>query len=137
MHTLLRIFLMIMGLSGAFAFQQSLAAEKENTMITIEPQDLQKELAAQKTPFLLDVREPAEFEAGHIKGATLIPLGTLPDRLNEIPKDRRVVVYCRSGHRSSRAIEFLKQHGFENVVNLTGGMNAWAQACSVSNKGAC
>lgn len=74
--------------------------------------------------FLLDVREPDEFEEGHIEGAQLIPLGSLQRRLAEVPKDREVVVICSVGGRSARATEFLRRHGVE-AVNLHGGMRAW------------
>lgn len=73
--------------------------------------------------FVLDVREPDEFEEGHIDGATLIPLGSLQRRLTEVPKDRQVVVVCAVGGRSARATHFLRAHGVE-AANLHGGM--WA-----------
>ena len=77
---------------------------------------------------LIDVREDWEYAEGHIPGATLIPLGQVPDRLSEIPKDKTVVAVCRSGNRSGQATNFLRQQGFENVHNMQGGMNAWSQA---------
>lgn len=77
--------------------------------------------------FILDVREPHEFAAGHVPGATLIPLGQLSSRLSEIPKDKTVVAVCRSGNRSGQATELLRQRGF-NAHNMRGGMNAWTQA---------
>jgi rhodanese-related sulfurtransferase len=76
-------------------------------------------------PFLLDVREPAEFEAGHAPGAVLVPLGTLPDGWSELPTDRPVLCICRSGGRSARATEFLREQGID-AVNLEGGMQAWS-----------
>ena len=76
---------------------------------------------------LIDVREDWEYAEGHIPGATLIPLGQVPDRLSEIPKDKTVVAVCRSGNRSGQATNFLRQQGFENVHNMQGGMNAWSQ----------
>ncbi|HRF49568.1 MAG TPA: rhodanese-like domain-containing protein [Anaerolineales bacterium] len=84
-------------------------------------------LAEPSKPLLLDVREPYEFEAGHIAGATLIPLGSLPGRLSELPKDREILVVCRSGARSMTATRHLLSAGFK-AVNLRGGMLAWAQA---------
>jgi adenylyltransferase/sulfurtransferase len=74
--------------------------------------------------FVLDVREPDEFEEGHIDGAALIPLGSLQRRLTEVPKDRQVVVVCAVGGRSARATHFLRAHGVE-AVNLHGGMRAY------------
>lgn len=101
-----------------------------NDVQSINALELQKQLASTNPPFVIDVREPSEFAAGSIEGATLIPLGTLPDHLSEIPKDRRVVVYCRSGHRSARAAAFLLQNGYTQIENLTGGMMAWSEKCS-------
>ena len=77
--------------------------------------------------FVLDVREPDEFASGHIPGATLIPLGQLSSRLNELPKDKTIVAVCRSGNRSGQATELLLQQGFD-AHNMQGGMNAWTQA---------
>jgi glyoxylase-like metal-dependent hydrolase (beta-lactamase superfamily II)/rhodanese-related sulfurtransferase len=76
---------------------------------------------------LLDVREPDEFigPLGHIEGAVLIPLGTLPDRVGELSKDKPIVAVCRSGARSSHAVKFLEQAGFTRLANLPGGMMRW------------
>ncbi len=76
--------------------------------------------------FVLDVREPHEWEAGHIPGATLIPLGELESRLAEIPKDQEVLVVCRSGNRSAQARNILKNEGFNNITSMAGGMNQWS-----------
>jgi len=75
---------------------------------------------------LLDVRTPQEWaDDGHIAGATLLPLDELPSRaLNELPKDAEIVVYCRSGNRSSQAADWLIQNGYTNVSDL-GGINDW------------
>jgi adenylyltransferase/sulfurtransferase len=75
--------------------------------------------------FLLDVREPYEYQLAQI-GGTLIPQNDVPNRLAEIPRDKEIVVQCRSGARSQRIAEFLKQSGYTNVVNLAGGILAWA-----------
>ncbi len=75
--------------------------------------------------FLLDVREADEWAAGHSSLAAWIPLGSLPERLDEVPTDRQIVCICRSGGRSLRAAEFLIAEG-RNALNLTGGMQAWA-----------
>lgn len=74
--------------------------------------------------FLLDVREPDEHEEFHIDGSTLIPLGQLPRRLGELPRGRRIAVYCAVGGRSGRATEFLRAQGFD-AVNVRGGVRAW------------
>ena len=74
---------------------------------------------------LLDVRSPEEYARGHLPGAVNIPVQQLDRRLAEVgPRDGELVLYCRSGHRSSRATELLRQHGFTKVHNL-GPMTAW------------
>lgn len=77
---------------------------------------------------VLDVRGRAEWEDGHLPGVENIPVGHLSDRLNEIPRDRPLVVHCQSGSRSAIAASLLRSRGFENVLNLTGGYAAWREA---------
>jgi rhodanese-related sulfurtransferase len=76
---------------------------------------------------LLDVREPGEWAAGHAPGARHVPLGRLAHEADDLPRDRRIVAICRSGNRSGRATEALLEWGFQ-VVNMEGGMQAWAAA---------
>ncbi|MCU0274653.1 MAG: rhodanese-like domain-containing protein, partial [Acidimicrobiales bacterium] len=76
---------------------------------------------------LLDVREDDEYEAGRAPGTVHIPLGQLPERLDEVPRDRRVVVICRSGNRSGHATVYLRNNEVD-AVNMVGGMQAWAAA---------
>ena len=78
--------------------------------------------------FMLDVREPDEYAAGHIPGITLIPMGEIADRLSEIPTDQEVVVTCRTGNRSGQVVDFLRAQGFTNVHNMEGGIVAWEEA---------
>ncbi len=89
-------------------------------------------LADHPEALVLDVREPAEWndDLGHIEGAKQIPLETLEARLAEIDawKDKPVIVVCRSGERSERAVETLRAAGFKLAVNLEGGMSAWKGA---------
>ncbi len=75
---------------------------------------------------LLDVREPHEFQICRIPGSTLIPLGDLAKRLSELDPNAEIVAHCKSGARSQKAVDFLKQNGFKNVRNMTGGMLAWS-----------
>jgi rhodanese-related sulfurtransferase len=79
---------------------------------------------------LLDVREPSEYAEVHAKDATLIPLGKLPSRLNEIVqyKDKPVVVICHSGRRSAKGVEILRDAGFTQAANVQGGTAAWVDA---------
>ena len=78
--------------------------------------------------FVLDVRQPEEWAAGHIPNATLIPLGDLPARVAEVPKDRQVVVVCRSGNRSATGRDVLLGAGYPSVTSMAGGMNDWTAA---------
>ena len=78
--------------------------------------------------YLLDVREPDEWEAGHAPGAHHLPMMEVPARLAEIPTDQEVVVVCRSGGRSGQVVSYLMGNGWDNVRNLDGGMQSWAAA---------
>lgn len=78
--------------------------------------------------FILDVREPAEWNESHIPGATLIPLGELASRVNELPKDQKIVVVCRSGNRSQQGRDILLAAGFEQVTSMAGGIRQWTAA---------
>lgn len=94
----------------------------------LTPADLQQRQAAGERLFVLDVREPAEYADGHIAGSKLIPLGRLANHTSGLPQDQPIVAVCRSGNRSSVAQDVLKRAGFTNVLNLRGGMLAWARS---------
>jgi NADPH-dependent 2,4-dienoyl-CoA reductase/sulfur reductase-like enzyme/rhodanese-related sulfurtransferase len=83
--------------------------------------ELKAELASAKPPFVLDVRGLAEFEQGHLQGAKHIPVDELRFELDTLPRNRRVIVYCRSGFRGHLALRSLRGHGFADVANVTGG----------------
>jgi phage shock protein E len=83
------------------------------------------QLYQQKGAFFVDVREQSEWDTFHIPGTTLIPLGELPNRLSELPKDQKIVVVCRSGNRSATGRDILKQAGFNNVTSMAGGVTNW------------
>ncbi|MCC6612872.1 MAG: rhodanese-like domain-containing protein [Anaerolineae bacterium] len=98
------------------------------TLASITPADYETQFAASGAEHLLvDVRTPEEFAEGHIPGAVNISVQTLPDRLNEIPRDIPVVVYCRSGNRSGQASQILAQAGYETIYDL-GAITAWQAA---------
>lgn len=80
------------------------------------------------TAYLLDVREDDEWTAGHAPGAVHLPMMEIPARMAEVPQDREVVVVCRVGGRSGQVVGYLIQQGWENVINLEGGMMSWAAA---------
>lgn len=88
------------------------------------------QLINHKNAFVLDVREPDEYKAGHILNSQLIPLGKLKERIGELAKykDAPVVVVCRSGNRSGTACVSLSKQGFTQAYNLAGGMMAWQKA---------
>ncbi len=93
---------------------------------SIDPGQAQARLGAKPQPYLLDVRQPDEYQAGHIPGASLIPLHELPRRIKDLPKDREIICVCRSGNRSHAATQQLKAAGY-NAVNLQGGMINWSR----------
>jgi rhodanese-related sulfurtransferase len=78
--------------------------------------------------FVLDVRQPEEWAQVHIPGATLVPLGELPGRLAEVPRDRDVVVVCRSGNRSGAGRDILLGAGYPRVTSMAGGVTDWQAA---------
>ena len=90
----------------------------------MDPGSLHKE---QGRFLVVDVREPQEWEAGHIEGALHIPMEQLPDRLDQLGRGRRIVTVCRSGYRSGQMAEFLATRGF-GAENMNGGMEAWSKA---------
>jgi molybdopterin/thiamine biosynthesis adenylyltransferase/rhodanese-related sulfurtransferase len=94
----------------------------------ITPRELAETLAEGNgnRPLLLDVREPHEWDIVHLEDAKLIPVNTLAGHLDELPRDRPIVVYCKTGNRSARATQLLKDAGFRKVQNLEGGITRWA-----------
>jgi sulfur-carrier protein adenylyltransferase/sulfurtransferase len=91
----------------------------------IQVEELKRRLDANEDVFVLDVREPHEYQICNI-GGHLIPLGDLPRRVSELDSSREIVAHCRSGVRSAKAVDFLQQAGFKKVHNLAGGILAWA-----------
>jgi len=92
----------------------------------IEPTEVKAKLDRGDKFTLIDVREPHEFQICRIPGSTLIPLGELPKRTAELDKDAEIVAHCKSGVRSGKAVDFLKQAGFKNARNMKGGILAWS-----------
>lgn len=94
-------------------------------MVEVTPQEgLQR---VKDGALLVDVREQNEFDEVHAEGALLLPLSELEGRYSELPRDRELVLICRSGARSGRATEFLNQNGYPSAVNLQGGTLAWVE----------
>jgi rhodanese-related sulfurtransferase len=89
--------------------------------------ELARRRDAGETIAVLDVREPWESELCRIEESRLVPLATLPQHLGELPRDRPLVVLCHHGMRSGHAVAWLRANGFDNAVNLAGGIDAWAR----------
>jgi sulfur-carrier protein adenylyltransferase/sulfurtransferase len=95
--------------------------------LEIPPAELARARAEGAACAVLDVREPWELEVAGLEDVVHIPLGLLPARAAELPRDRPIVVICRSGRRSLQATRFLRDNGFPKVTNLEGGLLAWAE----------
>ena len=92
----------------------------------LSAEEFQNVLEGSDKGMLIDVREPGEYKSGYISGAKNIPLSQLPGRLGEIPKDKGVFLYCRSGMRSKNAASILLKNGYTGLVHLKGGLSAWS-----------
>jgi adenylyltransferase/sulfurtransferase len=97
-----------------------------NNETETDVKELKRKIDAKEDFFLLDVREPNEYQIGKIPGSTLIPLGEVPQRVSEIPRDKEIVVHCKMGGRSAKAAAYLRQQGYRNVKNLKGGILDWS-----------
>lgn len=95
---------------------QQITANELAERIKTNPQDT----------YLLDVREPHEFEHCHITGSQLIPMQTIPNHLESLPRDKTIITICHHGMRSQQVANFLVQQGINKVINLSGGVDAWA-----------
>ncbi len=113
--------------------RQGLATGNKASTVAAGPQkmsvqELAERLDKNDSIFLLDVRERPEYDLCHLDGATLIPVGMIPNNRKRIPTDRPVVVYCHHGMRSANVVQYLyAQEGLTNLYNLDGGINAWAR----------
>ena len=101
-------------------------ANVQNGVPQIGPEELKRRQTAGEDVFVLDVREPHEYQIANI-GGHLIPLNDLPKRIGELDREKNIVVQCKSGGRSQRGAEFLQQQGFTHVENLAGGITAWSE----------
>ncbi len=111
---------------GIIPHEEKAEGEDNTPIEQINARQLQEAIAAGKEITLLDVREPQEWDITHLPGAKLIPLGEVPERVNELDSADEIVVYCHHGQRSQRAINFLKKVGFSKLKNLAGGIDSWA-----------
>jgi len=93
----------------------------------INSTELNNRLSSDEGPYLLDIRSEAEVVHGMLPDSTHLPMHLIPLRMNDFPKDKEIVLYCRSGARSYHACMYLMQQGMQNVVNLKGGIIDWAR----------
>jgi adenylyltransferase/sulfurtransferase len=96
------------------------------SIVDMTVEELKQRMDAGDDLFVLDVREPSEYQICNL-GGHLIPLNDLPKRVGELDASKEIVVHCKMGGRSAKAVDYLKQQGFNNVHNLAGGINAWAE----------
>lgn len=123
----------------AFACDASCPAESETTQplspmndssdlpMEMSIDDSKAWLESDQPPLLVDVREPHEVDICQIEGSLKIPMGSIPDSLDALPKDRPVLVHCHHGGRSMRVTQYLRERGFDKAVNMGGGIDQWAE----------
>jgi sulfur-carrier protein adenylyltransferase/sulfurtransferase len=107
-------------------YEQFCGVRDDAAIPGMSPHELKRKMDAGEALELIDVREPFEYEIARIEGAKLIPLGDIAERLDELNRDRPIVVHCHSGMRSAQAARLLQQRGFGDVYNLEGGIDAWS-----------
>ncbi|OHB32914.1 MAG: hypothetical protein A2X84_04830 [Desulfuromonadaceae bacterium GWC2_58_13] len=108
------VWLLLVGAQGQAALSQNISAAQARDLLSAEP-----------GIFLLDVRTPEEYQQIRLDGARLVPIDQLQKRIDELPKDRSILVYCAVGSRSSQVANYLARLGYPAVYNLYGGIYAW------------
>ena len=114
-------------LVGATPIAAQTQAPAAQQVPLIEPAQVRGLIALGGKITIVDVRRPDETAQGTIPGAILMPLDNLPNTFSSLPKKGKLIVYCRSGHRSAQAVQFLLDHGYKNAVSMNGGYLAWTQ----------
>jgi len=112
----------------ACGFGEKSAEGYENTAVKHAYQHWNQGASSAVAFVFIDVRTAEEYAEGHIQGATLIPVQELAERINEVPKDKQVYLYCHSGRRSANAAGLLAKAGYTNIENVLGGITAWKDA---------
>lgn len=107
-------------------FGKSASASASVSVRTLKSAEFRSEMEQSMSKLLIDVREPVEYKNGFIPGAINIPLSQIEQRMGNIPKDRDLLLYCRSGMRSKNAARILRKHGYTRLVNLQGGISSWS-----------
>jgi adenylyltransferase/sulfurtransferase len=105
--------------------QEDTSLSEPNWEISVS--DLHAQIQGDPKPFILDVRNPVEYEICKLPESVLIPLSQLPQRTGELDPNQEIIVHCKTGQRSAQAVEFLREAGFQKVKNLLGGIEAWAE----------
>lgn len=123
------LFITSLAIAGAIVGAMPVAAQAQaaQQVPLIEPAQVHGLIALGGKITIVDVRRPDETAQGHIAGAILMPLDSLPNTYSSLPKKGKLIVYCRSGHRSAQAVQFLLSHGYKNAVSMNGGYLAWTQ----------
>lgn len=118
------IAFVILGMSAIWFTSQSSATSSYPSEISVAEAVSKREAGA----FILDVRQPEEWDEFHVPDSTLIPLDQLASRINELPKDEEIVIVCRSGNRSAQGRDVLLDAGFAQVTSMAGGLTQWKAA---------
>ena len=111
---------------GRIVFERS-QSNRSAVIEKIDPVTLKARLDRGESVLILDVREPFEIALAPFPGATHIPIGDIPSRLTELDPDQETVVVCHHGVRSAQVAMYLAQMGFERILNLSGGIDAWSE----------
>lgn len=132
---LVLVGILVAGCSSPPAQNETAPSAEPGDMVSISVNDLLERVQSGEKPLIIDVREQAEWDAGHIEGARLMPLATVEKQIASagIDKGREIILICRSGNRSAQAYKVLQKLGYTNLVNVSGGMNEWAKIGPVSN----
>jgi rhodanese-related sulfurtransferase len=125
--TSMKAFFIASALAAASLMPSAVAQTAPAQVPLIEPAQVRALMAPGSKITVVDVRTQAEWDQGHINGAILMPLDQLPNTYSKLPKTGKLIVYCRSGHRSGQAVQFLLAHGYTNAVSMNGGFIAWSQ----------
>jgi rhodanese-related sulfurtransferase len=111
--------------TGAKENAKPQASATQAVMVNLSAKDLLAQVKGGTKPYILDVRTPEEYAAGHIDGAKLAPLQTLEKEIAAIPKNQEIALICRSGNRSVQAAQIMAELGYTKLINVTGGMTEW------------
>lgn len=109
------------------AVEEEMAVEETAEPVPISAERVLEIITEGEDYFILDVRSGDEYDSGHIQGAVLIPVSELEGRLEELPEDKPIIVYCRSGSRSASAAGILVENGFGEVYDMGGGITEWME----------